>query len=231
MVMETAIPVLMARSVVGIYNHDMTTRGARIRRARKAAKFSQEELADRMGVTQSLVSQWESGAKKISADQLQRLAETLDVTVVYLLYGTELTEHEGNGSVIDRIAGAAIPMVDIASAVQRLEPIPGAKRIKAAFACGPRSYWFELPDDSNAPDYPKGSRSVFDPDARPTPGSIVLALSGDEPIIGEIHYETTANGRVMIVRPINSRWPAARSDVDAVDIVAVMTENTRFVPR
>ena len=122
-------------------------------------------------------------------------------------------------------------MVSIKDATQRRAPIPNAPRIRPSFPCSPKAYWFELPDDSNGPTYPKGSRSVWDPDEEPNPGSIVLAFSSGEPIIGELSFETTPTGKITIVTPLNTRWAAARGDQSVVEILAVMTENTRIVPR
>lgn len=74
---------------------------------------------------------------------------------------------------------------------------------------------------------------MFDPDEKPEPGAMVLAVHGtrSEPIIGILSYATGTHGKVTIVTPMNERWAAARSDQGPVEIIAVMTENTRIVPR
>ncbi|WP_396194179.1 helix-turn-helix domain-containing protein [Flavobacterium sp.] len=61
----------------------MTT-GTKIRRLREQKRWSQEELAYRVGVSQVTIGNWEQG-KSIKHDYLQRLAQALEVTVIFLL--------------------------------------------------------------------------------------------------------------------------------------------------
>lgn len=62
----------------------------RIRQTRKAARMSQTELAERIGVSQGAVSQWEQGIAEPKSRQLCELAEALEVTADYLLGRTEI---------------------------------------------------------------------------------------------------------------------------------------------
>lgn len=63
----------------------------KIREARKAKGWTQQELADRMGLTQQAIQRYETGARDIRASVLQQLSETLGVTVAYLLGMTDDT--------------------------------------------------------------------------------------------------------------------------------------------
>ena len=62
--------------------------------ARKRAGISQEELAERLSVTQGAVSQWENGATSPRTEMLLRIAEVLNVTVDELL---RPRDEEGEG--------------------------------------------------------------------------------------------------------------------------------------
>ena len=55
----------------------------RLREARRAAKLSQEEVAERLGVRQTFVSKIELGERRIDPIELEELAE---------LYGTAITD-------------------------------------------------------------------------------------------------------------------------------------------
>lgn len=55
--------------------------GSRIRNIRKALGMSQAALADRVGVTQSHISELENNQNSPSAVLLQKLADVLDVPV------------------------------------------------------------------------------------------------------------------------------------------------------
>jgi transcriptional regulator with XRE-family HTH domain len=59
--------------------------GARLRETRADAGLSQAELARRLGVTQAAISNWESGTRQPSLDDLYALAGELEVTVYDLL--------------------------------------------------------------------------------------------------------------------------------------------------
>lgn len=59
--------------------------GARIRAARTARDLSQRELAERLGVTQTAVSNWESGKRAVTVDSLIDLARVLRVDAAVLV--------------------------------------------------------------------------------------------------------------------------------------------------
>ena len=62
----------------------MTT-GEKITALRKKACITQEEFADRLGVTRQAVSKWESGSAYPETDTIIRIAELFGVTCDYLL--------------------------------------------------------------------------------------------------------------------------------------------------
>lgn len=61
----------------------------RIQQLRKAKGFSQEELADRVGVSRQAVSKWESEQSLPDLDKLVLLSEIFETTTDYLLKGVE----------------------------------------------------------------------------------------------------------------------------------------------
>lgn len=61
----------------------------RIRKTRKEKGLTQEELAERMGVTQSMVGQYETNKQPPKLDTLKKIAKALDVPENYLLIGEE----------------------------------------------------------------------------------------------------------------------------------------------
>lgn len=66
-------------------NSVMVAVGARIREAREASGLAQWELADRVGVSQTAVSFWESGKRVITLDDLVVVGEVLRVEPAVLL--------------------------------------------------------------------------------------------------------------------------------------------------
>ncbi len=64
------------------------TMGEKVLNMRKARGWSQEELADRVGVTRQAVSRWESGSAKSDADKIIAICDLFGVSADYLLRNT-----------------------------------------------------------------------------------------------------------------------------------------------
>ena len=71
------------------------TIGEKIAQARREKRLTQEELADRLGVSRQAVSKWESGAALPETDKLARLSGLLGVSCDYLLCD-DASEEQGN---------------------------------------------------------------------------------------------------------------------------------------
>lgn len=72
--------------------------GSRIRKYREENNLSQKQLAEKIGVSNSRVSNWEQGLNRPDADTLAAICVALDVSPSLLLgiqvTGDELTEQE-----------------------------------------------------------------------------------------------------------------------------------------
>ena len=62
--------------------------GDRIRSARKAAGYTQRELAGVLGVSNTSISNWEKGLSRPDADMIQMLCDAMHLQPNYF-YGTE----------------------------------------------------------------------------------------------------------------------------------------------
>ena len=71
--------------------------GEKIAQARREKRLTQEELADRLGVSRQAVSKWESGAAQPETDKLARLSGLLGVSCDYLLCD-DAAEEQKNAS-------------------------------------------------------------------------------------------------------------------------------------
>lgn len=206
------------------------TLGKRIKYARERLRLTQGDLGKRVGIQPQSVSQWESGIKAPSRENLKAVASILSISLQWLVYGGPLPERHENDTLVPQPQMRARPMLSVADAAAKRQPDMQAPRYVAHSDCSESSYWATLPDGSNAPDFPADSMALFDPDARSKPGNMVLAVwGGGEPIIGEMSIEASPKGRVTIVTPRNPRWPAVRSDQDQIEIIAVMIEHVRIL--
>lgn len=61
----------------------------RIQSLRKAKGMSQEELADKIGVSRQAVSKWESGQSTPDSEKIIIMSELFEVTTDYILKGIE----------------------------------------------------------------------------------------------------------------------------------------------
>lgn len=59
--------------------------GQRIRQAREEARLTQEQLAQRLGMSDSGLTLWEKGTRRIPLDQLERIAVELGKPMWYFL--------------------------------------------------------------------------------------------------------------------------------------------------
>ena len=71
--------------------------GARLARLRRAQNITQEELAERLGISRQAVSKWESDLAYPETDKLVSLAHLYHCTVDYLLTGQLLTGQSPTG--------------------------------------------------------------------------------------------------------------------------------------
>ena len=97
---------------------------ARLRAARKQRGLTQVQLADKVGVTQSLIGQYERGLKRPAIDRLQALAAALGITVPWLL-------GEQGGATIDRYSRHKEPLDGPAAIIDDVEASPGLRELAA----------------------------------------------------------------------------------------------------
>lgn len=69
--------------------------GAYLAKQRRAKKVSQQQLADRLGVTKTAVSYWETGKRTIYADQMLQYCDQLGIDPAELV--RYVTEEENAG--------------------------------------------------------------------------------------------------------------------------------------
>ncbi len=68
---------------------DYSVIGRRIKEVRMERKISQEELAEKLNISVSFVSRWETGRAQINLKRLIEISKILEVTTDYLLSGSE----------------------------------------------------------------------------------------------------------------------------------------------
>lgn len=98
--------------------------GEKIFYCRRRAGFSQEQLAERLGVSRQAVSKWENGDSEPELGKLRLLAEAFGVSTDWLLSGEEPEDAGGAqwaGASADPAEEAAAPV----RAAEWLDAVPG----------------------------------------------------------------------------------------------------------
>ena len=88
--------------------------GQRIRKYRKAHQLSQEELAERVGISATHMSHIETGNTKLSLPVLVALASVLEVGTDDLLFeNTRATREEALGDVLGILEGCSVQQLKV----------------------------------------------------------------------------------------------------------------------
>lgn len=107
----------------------------RIQILRKSRGISQEELAEKMGVSRQAVSKWESEQSSPDVDKIVLLSEYFDVTTDYLLKGIEsladVPEKKEDARIFS-VVGTALNFIGLISAIAIWE----TKQIPLSVAIG-----------------------------------------------------------------------------------------------
>jgi transcriptional regulator with XRE-family HTH domain len=78
----------------------MPTVGDRVREVRQAKKLTQDQLAEKTGMSKGFISDLENGNRNVSSEYLLRIANTLGASVDYLLKGDVDTAESAKAPVV-----------------------------------------------------------------------------------------------------------------------------------
>jgi transcriptional regulator with XRE-family HTH domain len=183
--------------------NDESAGGARIREARKAAGLTQSELGERVGVRQSVVSDWERGGLESWRDYVEAIARATGKPILFFNHGEIFSEHSPparNIAVVGEVQGGAFRLALEYAPEDRVTvpvaPLPGYEgvQLRALRVVGPSVN--EL--------YPDGTfvivASAADTDVRPGDKVVVYSRQGElrEATIKELRVEP--DGRIAL-------WP------------------------
>lgn len=103
--------------------------GVRLRTARRAAGFTQKELAEELGVEAITVSRWERGVTSPSLPRLRRIGELTQTTVSDLVRAPDATSaHALELAALREELAETRELVDrVARALERLAPTLSAR--------------------------------------------------------------------------------------------------------
>ena len=147
-----------------------------IRANRERLGLSQEELARRVGLTNSAVSQWEAGRAKPRIGVMKSLSEIFGMTVSELL-GEDAPGH-GMREPVGRSGMVPMRRLGRTHAGDAIEEIPdeGVVEVPASVAGRhPNAFMLSVDGDCMDRAYPPGCLVMVDPDMTPWNGCAVVA--------------------------------------------------------
>lgn len=170
---------------------DGSTIGERIRQARKRAGLNQAALAERLGVSQPAVANWESGVHDPRRLVLAKLADALGTPLEWLAEGARSAEERDKhpAAAYLRRALRHTPVIRYRDAVRFLEdaapdPHDFAEDYIPVTAGSERVFALFLSDEAVDLAFPRDSLVVIDyADRRPVDGAFCLAAPFDYPIL------------------------------------------------
>lgn len=177
--------------------------GAKIRKARKAAGLTQADLASRLGVTQSVVSDWETGKLQSFADHAEPIHRSLKIPLDVLSHNPAFSPVRGIEVVGEVQAGVWRTALELPQEERVTLPVAGVPGYGAVKLVGLR-----VIGSSMDLLYPDGSfvivASASDTDVRHGDRVVVYRSQGElqEASIKEVRVEEV--GRVAL-------WPRSSS--------------------
>lgn len=149
--------------------------GKKIRAHRDELGLTQAELADKLGLTYSSVSQWESGRATPRTPILRQLAELFDTTVADLM-GEDATEAAISG------ASRMVPLLGFAHMGEPCDEGTLADEVEVPASIAdahPRGFMVHAQGGCMDNRFPHDALLLVDPDMEPVNGQPVLAETAD----------------------------------------------------
>jgi repressor LexA len=187
--------------------------GKNIKRLRREAGYSQEQLARKLNVTQGAVSHWEQGSANPDMSLLKKLAELFNVSTDAFFDEKPLRDLDG----LTPIRRAAVPILGTIACGQRITPdttpegyadLPDGIRADFALRCK---------GDSMEPTLIDGDLVLIRQQPEVEPGQIAAVSIGDETTLKHVYRQD--NGLLLVAD--NPQYPPIFASVSADEQIVI----------
>lgn len=161
----------------------------RVRSAREKLDLTQEDVAQKLGVTASAVSTWEAGRARPRLDKLTQLAELFGVTVSELMGEPASQERSVRGT------SALVPLLGWAHMGEPVDEgeLHEVVEVPAEVAAAhPHAFCVHAQGDCMDNLYPTDAILLVDPDMEPVSGCAVLAETVDHGAVVRLYMRGTS---------------------------------------
>ena len=162
----------------------------KIAEARKAKGWNQQDLAEKIGTTQQVISRYESGDRDPKASVIAAMSSALGVTVSYLLGMDE----DPNVIQMRRSPSHPMPVVGRIAAGTPREAIYQTGETHDApeslWEEHPGGFWLEVSGNSMNRLFPEGTLVLVDPDEEVRNGDVgVVFVNGDDATLKRVYFD------------------------------------------
>jgi len=195
--------------------------GRRVKEARRAAKLTQLQLAEAVGITQSTISELEKGESR-ATKHIARIAYACNVSVEYLegLDDNPLPYEVASVSGFSKRALEIMRFVPEISMVQEGEwtetgvalNISEAALWPCPVKCGPDTFALRVEGLSMAPAFPPGTIIFVDPAVMPESGKKVIAFLEEENTATFKQY--FAEDGAKYLKAMDPEWPSQYVEIN-----------------
>lgn len=160
-----------------------------IKRLRLQKDWTQEQLAEKVDVTRSTVTQWETGWSQPRMGKVERLAAAFGISVAELVGGSSPLPR---GAIVPGESRPAYaPLLGRVHAGDAGEPDILDERVSLPYEVRerhPDAYFLEVEGDCMDKVYPEGCYILVDPGTEPQDGSIAaVAIDGADYVMRRLH--------------------------------------------
>lgn len=207
---------------------DMNTWATRIKSRMKELDLTQEELAQKMGLTRGAVTHYLAGRRIPPLKQFQKLASILKADPAWLQFGIQAEkisapkqEKEKKEKEVKRETTFSLPVLSWQQAAELID-VSKVKRdeikewIPHFFTDKPRWYGLRIEGDSmtassrHGNSFSEDDMIVIDPDKEVEHGSYVIAML---PRFKEVTFKQyVIDGGIRYLKPLNPQYPITSID-------------------
>lgn len=193
--------------------------GQRVRSARKAAGLTQKELAEKVGIRQSTISELEKGESRATT-HIAKIAHACGVTVQYLEGlsdqmrepGSSLNAHHGSVDIVRYVPEISLVQAGEWTEVGMQLDTADAVHWPCPVKCSAGTFALRVEGPSMAPDFPPGTIIFVDPEVMPESGKKVVAFLEDENSATFKQY--FEDGGKKYLKAMNPEWPAQYTEIN-----------------
>lgn len=184
---------------------------ANIKHYRKQAGLTQEELAERLDVARSTITQWETGWSSPRMGMVQKLAEVFGIPPSAMLAAYDegrlpngailpAESHPAYAPLLGRVHAGDAQDPDI---IEDHIPIP-----HEVFKRHRNGYFLQVEGNCMSRVYPEGCHICIDPDLQPRNGSVaVVSIDGTDYVMRRLY----STGQTVILSP--DSWEDVYEDI------------------